>query len=49
VANQVYGVKPLDPEVMVLTAALLGAIALVACLAPARRAAGVNPAIVLSE
>jgi len=49
VATQVYGVRPLDPLVMTLTAGLLGAIALIACLLPARRAAAVNPASVLSE
>jgi ABC-type lipoprotein release transport system permease subunit len=39
----------LDPEVIAAVAVLLGAIALMACLIPARKAAKVNPAIVLSE
>jgi hypothetical protein len=49
VASQVYGIGALDPLVIGCAAALLGIIALAACLLPARRAASVNPAIVLTE
>jgi len=49
VSSQVYGIGVLDPEVIAAVAVLLGAIALMACLIPARKAAKVNPAIVLSE
>ncbi len=49
VSSQVYGIGVLDPEVIAVVAVLLGAIALTACLIPARKAAKVNPAIVLSE
>jgi ABC-type antimicrobial peptide transport system permease subunit len=49
VANQVYGVRPLDPLVLGSVAALLGIIALVACVAPARRAVGLDPVRVLAE
>jgi len=38
-----YGIRPLDPAVMASVAAGLLAIALGACLMPARRAARVNP------
>ena len=49
VANQVYGVRPLDPLVLGSVAALLGTIALVACVAPARRAVRLDPVRVLAE
>ena len=49
VANQVYGVRPLDPLVLGSVAALLGIIALVACVAPARRAVRLDPVRVLAE
>jgi predicted permease len=49
VSSQVYGIGALDPEVIAIAAVLLGLIALVACVAPARRASKVNPALVLSE
>jgi predicted permease len=49
VENQVYGVAPLDPVVLGGAGALLAAVALAACLAPARRASRVDPAAVLSE
>jgi predicted permease len=49
VANEIYGVRPLDPLVMAMVALILGAIALVACALPARRASRVDPVTVLSE
>jgi putative ABC transport system permease protein len=49
VANEIYGVRPLDPMVIGAVIAVLAAIALVACALPARRAAHVNPVSVLSE
>jgi predicted permease len=48
-ASQVYGVHPLNPVVIGSAAGVLGIVAFAACLAPARRATRVNPAIVLSE
>ena len=48
VANEIYGIGPMDPVVMAGVAALLGVAALAACALPARRAAQVDPAIVLT-
>ena len=41
--TMLFGVSATDPAVFLGVAALLGAIALLACLVPARRAASVNP------
>jgi putative ABC transport system permease protein len=49
VANEIYGVHALDPVVLGAVIAILATIALLACALPARRAAHVNPATVLSE
>ena len=49
VANQIYGVRPLDPLVIGGVTVLLGIIALAACVMPARRALRVNPVAVLTE
>ncbi len=49
IASQIYAVRPFDPLVLVTVIALLGLIALAACLAPARRAVQVDPMIVLNE
>jgi putative ABC transport system permease protein len=49
VENQIYGVHPLDPTVLVVTGTLLALVALVACLWPARRATKIDPMIVLNE
>jgi len=49
VQKEIYGVAPLDPLVLGSVALLFAAIALLACLVPARRATQVDPAIVLSE
>ena len=42
VASQFYGVKPSDPWVMLLTTMTLCAVATLACIIPARRAAHVD-------
>jgi putative ABC transport system permease protein len=42
-----FQVEPTDPATFVLTAVLLVAAALVACLVPARRAAGIDPLVAL--
>jgi ABC-type antimicrobial peptide transport system permease subunit len=49
VATQIYGVRPLDPLVVGGVAALLGIIALAACVVPAQRAVRVDPVSVLTE
>jgi predicted permease len=49
VANEVYGVRPLDPLVIGSVVVVLTAIAMAACALPARRAARMNPVSVLSE
>jgi ABC-type antimicrobial peptide transport system permease subunit len=43
IANQLYGVSPRDPMVVALCASVLVAVAIVACLAPARRATRIDP------
>jgi predicted permease len=48
-AGLLYGVRPTDPTVVGAVAMLLVAVALVATWLPARRAAGVDPAVVLNE
>ena len=42
-----FEISPTDPETFALTGMLLGALALLACYVPARRAAGVNPVAAL--
>ncbi len=49
IASQIYAVRPLDPLVLLSVIAVLGLIALAACLVPARRAVKVDPMIVLNE
>ena len=49
VAKELYGVSALDPAVLAAVVALLGGVALLACVVPARRALKVEPVIVLSE
>jgi predicted permease len=43
IASRLYGVSPRDPAVMSVCAAVLVAVAIVACLAPARRATRIDP------
>ena len=49
IASQLYGVGALDPLVLTSVSVVLGLAALFACLAPARRAARVNPVIALGQ
>jgi len=42
-----YGVRPADPATFAAGALVLAVISLVACSLPARRAAGVDPAVAL--
>ena len=42
-ASLLHEVQPGDPAILILTAGLLGAVALVACYVPARRAARLDP------
>src|SRR5262247_63197 len=46
-ATQLYGVSALDPSVLAAAASALGAVGLIACLVPARRATRIDPAIAL--
>jgi ABC-type antimicrobial peptide transport system permease subunit len=42
-ATQLFGVKPYDPNILLLTTAVLSLAALVAAVVPARRAATLDP------
>jgi ABC-type antimicrobial peptide transport system permease subunit len=44
---QLYAVSPLDPTVYAVVAASLGAVAVLACLVPLRRATKVDPTVAL--
>ncbi len=46
-SSMLYGVRPVDPEIFLGVAALLMAVALVACWVPARRAMRVDPIVTL--
>jgi putative ABC transport system permease protein len=43
IANQLYGVTPMDPLTIATVALLLTAVAMLACVVPSRQAAKVNP------
>jgi predicted permease len=47
VANEIYGVRPLDPLVLLSVMGILAVVALTACAIPARRATRVDPIIAL--
>jgi ABC-type antimicrobial peptide transport system permease subunit len=47
--SQLFGVTALDPAVIVSVAAVLGAVAFIACAVPARRAARIDPVVALSD
>jgi putative ABC transport system permease protein len=46
-SNLLFGVSPRDPITLVVVAALLGSVALIACLVPAWRATKVDPVVAL--
>jgi ABC-type lipoprotein release transport system permease subunit len=46
-AHMVFRVQPHDPAILIGTTVILGTIATLACVLPARRAAGVDAAIAL--
>ena len=48
-ATLVYGVSPTDPIMMLTVALVLGGVAALACLVPGRRAAQLDPALILRE
>jgi ABC-type antimicrobial peptide transport system permease subunit len=47
--SELFGVAPRDPEVLLVSAAVLLAVALLACVIPARRAVRIDPMIALRE
>jgi predicted permease len=47
IENMLFGVKPTDPLTFVAIVAILGVVALLACLVPAQRAMRVDPIVVL--
>ena len=49
IQSQIYGVSPLEPRVLMTVAAMLATVALVASLAPVRRAMLVDPVTALNE
>ena len=49
IRSEIYGVGPLDPLVVGAITVVFGIVALCACIVPARRAAQVDPMIVLNQ
>lgn len=49
IANQIYGVHPMDARVLAGVVVLLAIVAVAACVLPARRALRVDPVVVLTE
>jgi putative ABC transport system permease protein len=49
IRSEIYGVGPLDPVVVGAVTVVFGIVALCACIVPARRAAQVDPMIVLNQ
>jgi putative ABC transport system permease protein len=45
----IFGIRATDPATFAAVALLLGAVAVVACLVPARRAAAVSPTTALRD
>jgi putative ABC transport system permease protein len=48
-ASHLFGITPFDPWVMLVITGMLGAVATLACIIPARRAAHVDVMRILSE
>ena len=49
VESVLYGVRPLNPIVLASVTGILGAVGILACLIPARRAAQIDPVVALRE
>ena len=47
--SQLYGIGAMDPVIVSMVALMLGAVTLIACTVPARRAARIDPMIALTE